>query len=487
VQPTNLVIIMSDEHDPRWMGHAGRPWVHTPHMDRLARRGTRFTAAYTTCPICVPARAAFASGKYIHEIGYWDNADPYDGAVKSWHHRLRERGHRVVSVGKLHFRSSEDDNGFSEEIIPMHVVDARGDLYGLLRGSRMPPRTDGAKMAGLAGPGESEYTWYDREITARAQIWLREQAPKHRDKPWVLFVSLVAPHFPLKAPPHWYYRYPLERLPMPKLYARHARPDHPCVHDQAGNLRYDEYFADETAVKRAIAGYLGLVSSLDENIGHLLDCLDDTGLAASTRVLYTSDHGDNLGARGLWGKSVLYEEPARVPMILAGPGVPAGETRSLPVSHIDVYPTVLQCAGEDRRELYDGQRGVSLLELAAGRTVERTVLSEYHAMAARAGEYMIRDGRWKYMYFVAYPDHPQLFDLESDPEELHDLGRDPGHMKIVQACHAKLTVLLDPEEVDRRAKRRQAELIERNGGWDAIQKKGGFGYSPPPGFKPDFT
>jgi choline-sulfatase len=298
VQPTNLVIIMSDEHDPRWMGHAGRPWVHTPHMDRLARRGTRFTAAYTTCPICVPARAAFAAGKYIHEIGYWDNADPYDGAVKSWHHRLRERGHRVVSVGKLHFRSSEDDNGFSEEIIPMHVVDARGDLYGLLRGSRMPPRTDGAKMAGLAGPGESEYTWYDREITARAQIWLREQAPKHRDKPWVLFVSLVAPHFPLKAPPHWYYKYPLERLPMPKLYARHERPDHPCVSDQAGNLRYDEYFADEAAVKRAIAGYLGLVSSLDENIGHLLDCLDDTGLVASTRVLYTSDHGDNLGARG---------------------------------------------------------------------------------------------------------------------------------------------------------------------------------------------
>jgi choline-sulfatase len=91
------------------------------------------------------------------------------------------------------------------------------------------------------------------------------------------------------------------------------------------------------------------------------------------------------------------------------------------------------------------------------------------------------------MYFVAYPDHPQLFDLESDPEELHDLGRDPGHVKIVQACHAKLTALLDPEEVDRRAKRRQAELIERNGGWDAIQKKGGFGYSPPPGFKPDFT
>ena len=129
----------------------------------------------------------------------------------------------MVSVGKLHFRSTDDDNGFSEEIVPMNVFERKGDLYGLLRGDDMPARADGKKLAGLAGPGESEYTWYDREIASRAQIWLREEAGKYRDRPWVLFVSFVAPHFPLTAPPHWYYNYPFDRIPMPKLYREKER------------------------------------------------------------------------------------------------------------------------------------------------------------------------------------------------------------------------------------------------------------------------
>ena len=269
---------MSDEHDPRWMGCSGNRMMHTPNLDRLAARGLRFTDAYTTCPICVPARAAFAVGKYIHQIGYWDNADPYDGKMPSWHHRLRDRGHRVVSVGKLHFRSTDDDNGFSESIVPMNVFERKGDLYGLLRGDDMPARADGKKLAGLAGPGESEYTWYDREIASRAQIWLREQAPKHRDKPWVLFVSFVAPHFPLTAPPHWYYKYPLDKIPMPKLYR--DKNVHPYVRDQDENTGYDKHFEDEAAVKRARAGYFGLISSLDENIGNLLETLKDCGLVS---------------------------------------------------------------------------------------------------------------------------------------------------------------------------------------------------------------
>jgi len=485
VTPANLLIIMSDEHDPRWMGASGS-FVATPNLDRLAARGTRFTDAYTTCPICVPARAAFAVGKYNHQIGYWDNADPYEGAIPSWHHRLRGKGHRVVSVGKLHFRSTRDDNGFSEEIVPMNVWEEKGDLYGLLRGDDMPPRHDGKKLAGLAGPGESEYTWYDREIASRAQVWLREEAPKHRDRPWVLFVSFVAPHFPLTAPPHWYYRY-LDRVPMPKLYAKAERPAHPAVRDQGENTGYDRHFKDERDVKRARAGYLGLVSSLDENIGHVLDTLADCGLGGTTRVLYTSDHGDNLGARGLWGKQVLYEEAAKVPMILAGPGVPAGVVRGTPASHVDVYPTVMQCVGADAPEMYDGQPGVSLFALAAGETPVRTVLSEYHASSSRSGEFMIRHGKWKYVYYVHYPDRPQLFDLERDPEELADLGTDPAHAGVRAECESRLRALLDPAEVDGRAKRRQAEIVAANGGREAVIARGSFAYSPPPGFKAELV
>ena len=104
MKPANLLVLMSDEHNPKIMGASGHRIVKTPHLDALAARGTLFSSAYTTCPVCVPARAAFATGKYVHQIGFWDNADAYDGSVPSWHHRLRARGHRVVSIGKLHFR-----------------------------------------------------------------------------------------------------------------------------------------------------------------------------------------------------------------------------------------------------------------------------------------------------------------------------------------------------------------------------------------------
>jgi choline-sulfatase len=357
----------------------------------------------------------------------------------------------------------------------MNVFERKGDLYGLLRGDDMPARADGKKLAGLAGPGESEYTWYDREIASRAQIWLREEANKYRDKPWVLFVSFVAPHFPLTAPPHCYYRYPFDRIPMPKLYRK--KNLHPCVRDQSDNTGYDKYFQDEAAVKRARAGYLGLISSLDENIGHVLDTLQDCGFAGNTRVIYTSDHGDNLGARGLWGKQVLYEEAAKVPMIVAGPDIPAGVRRE-PVSHVDVYPTIMQCVGEDAPEA----SGVSLLD----KIPERNVLSEYHASSSRAGEYMIRHGKWKYVYFVRYPDRPELFDLEADPEELRDLATDRKFSDVRKACHERLLAILNPEEVDRRAKRRQAELVAAHGGREAVIRRGSFAYSPPPGFKAEF-
>lgn len=125
MKPQNLVIIMSDEHSRYASGCYGHKLINTPNIDRLANRGTTFTQAYTPCPVCVPARAAFATGKYNHQIGFWDNADPYDGSIPSWHHRLRAAGHKVVSIGKLHFRSSNDDNGFTEEILPMHVIEGR--------------------------------------------------------------------------------------------------------------------------------------------------------------------------------------------------------------------------------------------------------------------------------------------------------------------------------------------------------------------------
>jgi choline-sulfatase len=481
VRPANLLFILSDEHNPKALGCAGHPFVRTPNLDALAARGTSFTAASTPSPICVPARASLATGLPLHRLGrYYDNGDPYEGGVRSWHHALREAAHRVVSIGKLHFRGLPgDDHGFSEEKLAMHVVEGKGDLLALIRDDDMAPRGGAAKMAEYAGPGESDYTRYDRDITAAAQVWLREEAPR-QDRPWCLFVSIVTPHFPLVAPPEHYYRY-LD-LPLPKLYAPQDRPQHPFISEYARVMAYDRHVPDEATLRRMMAGYYGLVSFMDEQVGKILRCLEDCGLGGSTRVLYSSDHGDSVGARGLWGKSNMYEEAVGVPMILAGEGVAAGRVAGTPVSLTDAYATVLEAVGV-REAPPEGS--LSLFEAAAGRApADRAAVSEYHATASREGAFMLRDRRYKYVRYVSYP--PQLFDLQADPEELRDLADDPAHAAVLAAMEARLRGILDPEAVDRAVKARQAELIEAHGGRAAVLARGDLSYSPPPGVRPDW-
>jgi choline-sulfatase len=226
-----------------------------------------------------------------------------------------------------------------------------------------------------------------------------------------------------------------------------------------------------------------LCTFLDDNIGKVLRALDETGLARDTRVLYTSDHGDNLGARGLWGKSTMYEEVAGVPLIIAGPDIAAGERVSTPVSHVDTYPFIMQGVGENTPEIYDGHPGTSLFDLARGAVPDRNVLCEYHGMGSTTGAFMIRHGPYKYVHYVAYA--PQLFDLAGDPEELSDLASDPAYAGVLEECRARLYAICDPAEVDARAKERQAELLEAAGGREAVIARGDLGFTPPPGYPAD--
>ena len=485
MEAKNLLIIMSDQHSRALMGCYGHPLVRTPNLDALAQRGTRFANCWTPSPVCVPARAAFATGKYVHQIGFWDNADPYDGSEPSWHHRWRAAGHQVVSIGKLHFRSDDDDSGFSESIVPMQVIEGKGDLMSLIRDD-LPVRGAAYKMARMAGPGESPYTQYDREIAARAQIWLHQEAPKYRDKPWVLFVSFVAPHYPLTAPPEHYFQYFNDpKLPMPRFYEPGQRPTHPFVRDYAASFNFDDYFKTPDDIRRAVAGYYGLCSFMDEQAGKVLDALTHAGLSSDTRIIYTSDHGDALGQRGLWGKSTLYEEACGVPLIVAGEGIPERGVVDTPVNLIDTYPFIIGCVGENEHGMIDPDHlGVSLARLANGEQPERTVLSEYHGMGSTTGAFAIRVGKFKYVHYANYP--PQLFDLAADPEEARDLSAEPQFSEALADCEVRLRLLLSPEEVDARAKKRQAEQLQRNGGREAVIARGDLGFSPPPGTRAEF-
>lgn len=284
VKPTNLVVILSDEHNKRITGCYGHPMIRTPHLDRLANRGTRFTSAYTNCPICVPARASFATGRYVHETRCWDNAIAYNGVPPSWGHRLMAQGHRVTSIGKLHYKESNPkSNGFDEEILPLHIVAGVGDLLGLIR-DELPLRPGSAKLGPEAGRGESEYTQYDRQIADATCRWLEARAAQRGDKPWILYVGFVSPHFPLIAPAEFYDMYDGQDVPWPLMYDAAERPRHPFTDAMRKCLSYDDNF-DAAMVRRAITAYFGLVSFLDDNVGRILASLESTGLAASTRVM----------------------------------------------------------------------------------------------------------------------------------------------------------------------------------------------------------
>jgi choline-sulfatase len=482
VRPCNLIVVMSDEHSRKVLGCYGHPHVRTPNIDALARRGTRFTAAYTPSPICVPARAAFATGRHVHEIGCWDNAFAYDGSIRSWHHVLRDRGHTVTSIGKLHFRSGRDDNGFSEEIIPMHIVDGVGDVLGLLR-DRVFERQAAPKLASMAGPGESSYTAYDRDITAHALEWIGTKGREASAKPWVLFVSLVTPHFPLTAPEEHFGKYDVDRLPLPKQYRPSERPRHPYLRDYAESFTYDRYF-DETKVRMALAGYYGLCSFVDDHVGQIRRAVEAAGLEDTTRMVYVSDHGDNLGARGLWGKSTMYEESVGIPLIVAGPDIPEGAVEHRPASLLDLVPFILESVGVPASELGRDLPGQAILTPAFS---ERPVISQYHATGSRTAAYMVRLQNWKYICYAdpAYP--PQFFDLHADPEELNDLAGDENYRDQRARCHRALEDQLDPASVDRSARAEQERRVAELGGADAIIARGDFGYSPPPGRRHNFA
>ena len=480
MRPTNLVIILSDQHHPRLMGCAGHPLVKTPNIDRLAARGTRFSSAYTNCPICVPARASLATGRYVHQIRFWDNAIAYDGSVPSWGHRLMAQGHRAISIGKLHYVSSDPArNGFTEEILPMHLADGDGDVVGLIR-DELIVRKGSAKLGPEAGPGESDYTRYDRSIAGHACQWLESKAPTLTDKPWVLYVGFVCPHLPLIAPPEFFEMYAHCDIPMPDMYAEAERPRHPHIDFLRRSRPFDAGFTGPAMVKRAIAAYMGSVSFMDHNVGKVLASLEQAGLNDSTRVIYSSDHGENLGARGLWAKNTLYEDSAGIPLILAGPGVPEGRVVTDPVSLVDVFPTVLECVGAKPANEDANLPGASLLTGAAkGAMPDRTVLSEYHASGSPSGSFMIRHGKFKYIHYCGYA--PMLFDLQNDPYERRDLAGDPSFKADLAACVARLRATLDPEAIDRLAKADQANMIHRLGGKEAVLGRGAIRHSPPPG------
>jgi len=468
---SNLLVILSDEHQARAMGCAGHPFAKTPNLDALAARGTRFTDAYTPSPICVPARASFATGQYAHQNRLWDNAMPYHGQIPGWGHCLQNGRIPVESIGKLHYRKVGDPAGFDREHIPMHVAGGVGMVWGSIR-AESERFTPGPRMLGdNIGPGHSKYTDYDRAVTDRTVDWLADHAQD--DQPWCLYVGLVAPHFPLVVPQEFFDLYPPDSLPAPKMNPKDGYVRHPWVALQNAQMDSETRFKSAAERRDAVAAYYGLVSWMDYNVGRIMAALESAGLSDDTTVIYASDHGDNVGARGLWGKSNLYQESVSVPLIMAGPETPIG-TCDTPVSLLDISATIPAHFGL----AFDGA-GEPLPKIAArDDDPYRVVFSEYHAVGAVSAAYMLRKGRYKLNTYIGFD--AELFDLVADPEEAINLAADPDYAAVMADLTTELHKIIDPEAVNAQAFADQAAMIASYGGKEAALKLGAPGATPPP-------
>lgn len=448
----NLLYILSDQHTQKVAGCYGDPLAPTPNLDHLAARGVTFDNAYTPSPLCTPARMSLLTGRYPSRQGCWTNSDALASDVPTFAHAMGAGGCSPTLVGRLHSIGPDQMRGYAERLVGDHStnwIGGHGHSLGVLDKTNDPFRVSIER----SGAGQSSYELKDRDVTEATLGWLDNLA----GEPFCLSVGYLLPHQPYVCATEDFRRYQgkvgLPALPVPN-------DEHPYLRwwrEHTGSL----HLPDEDVI-RARTAYYGLVTSFDRMVGAILDRLKSLGLAENTLVVYASDHGDQIGERGLWWKQTFYEESVKVPLIMAWPGVlPEGERRAQIVNLIDLGPTMLDALSAPALPNAQGRSFLEVAKDAATAWLDET-FSEYctDGMAPWAGtqpvqQRMIRRGRWKLIYYHGYP--PQLFDLEDDPAELHDLAGDPRHAALLDALVGRVLADWDPDAIGRQMAGRVAD------------------------------
>ena len=493
----NVLFIMADQLRWDYLSCYGRSPVRTPNIDRIASQGVRFDRAYCSSPVCGPSRMSFYTGRTAFSHGASWNFVPLSAHEWTLGDYLKPTGARVALVGKTHMLP--DVEGLTRL-----GVDPRADLgvHWAQCGFEPYERDDGVHPAGKFDPDlrynrylrEKGYAganpWHDHAnsalgangevltgwslrharlparvaeehsetayMTDRALQFIRETG----DRPWVLHLSYIKPHWPLMAPAPYHALFGPDDVP-PALRSKAERDGaHPVV-DAFMGMECSRTYSDDSMRREIVPTYMGLIRQLDDHIGRLLDELERAGRLADTAIILTSDHGDYLGDHWLGEKELFHEASARIPFIIRDPDSAADSSRgsvdSSLVEAIDVVPTIMDWMGVDD----PGQRleGRSLVSALRGRAQampwREAALSEidysfYRARLTlgvephRARAWMLRTERWKYIYYKGFA--PQLFDLQEDPNELVDLGSAPG----LEAVRTEMQAMLLDRLTDRR-------------------------------------
>ncbi|WP_299598706.1 choline-sulfatase [uncultured Tateyamaria sp.] len=449
----NILIFMVDQLNGTLFPDGPADWLHAPNLKKLAARSTRFRNAYTASPLCAPGRAAFMSGQLPSATGVYDNAAEFPSSIPTYAHHLRRAGYQTCLSGKMHFVGPDQLHGFEERL----TTDVYPPDFGWTPDYRKPgERIDWwyHNMGSVTGAGVAEITnqlEYDDEVAYHATRKIYDLGRGHDPRPWCLTVSFTHPHDPYVARKKYWDLYEDCAHLMPEVGA--IPYEDQDAHSQRildANDRDNFNISDED-IRRSRRAYFANISYLDDKIGEVLEALEGTRQEAI--ILFVSDHGDMLGARGLWFKMSFYEGSSRVPLMISAPSMAPGLVAD-PVSNIDVCPTLCDLAGVDMSEVMPWTAGQSLVPQGQG--VERTepVAMEYAAEASYAPMVSLRYGKWKYNRCTLDPN--QLFDLEADPHELTNLAHVPAHQGTLTQLQAKADARWDLDRFDADVRASQA-------------------------------
>ena len=446
----DVLILMTDQFNPRCAGYAGDPVIHTPNIDSLAVEGVSFDCAYTVCPVCMPARGSFISGLYPHNHGFWTNflGMEFPREEGAMFRDIRDAGYCTAHVGKSHWFNPEwgadfDDHADYYRAVGFeHFVDIPGvymtpfhksvyskhlQAIGLWDAYVEDLSSRFAHGHYLVKPSPLPPDEHNDSLVGRKAIEFIEHAAT--DRPFCLHASFPGPHTPMDAPGEYATMHDPADVPEP-----------PNVPDVVTCGKEEPYTRDD--MRRMRANYYGKITLIDHWIGRIVDALKARGTWDNTLVVFTADHGEHMGAFGRLGKGRFNDESARIPLVVRWPGriAPGQRTQAL-AELIDVYATMVDAAGG---RVSSGRFGASLLPVATGHadSVHDAVFSEI----ASKPRYMVRTDRYKWS-LEAGREH--LFDMANDPFELTDLGQSKAHADLRRSMQERLGAFLASTQVDR--------------------------------------
>ncbi|MHC4623822.1 MAG: sulfatase-like hydrolase/transferase [Planctomycetota bacterium] len=449
----NILVIMSDEHNAGVTGCYGNNTVRTPSLDGLARRGIVFENCYCNSPLCVPSRLSFTSGKYASRVGAWSNTCWLPGAdYPSLPHILNAAGYESFLCGKMHYDSTRR-YGFTE--IGANVNKSAKTGRGQRRDADdLEPKRGISSRFKAFHPGDrSGILRRDRAVTAASTEFLKNR--KATDKPFFLFAGYVAPHFPLIVPEQYWEPYK-GKVPMPVIPEGHLESQ-PRNYKHL-RIAFNVEDAPPDIVRKGRELYYGLTQWLDEEIGKVLKTLADSEVADNTIVIYTTDHGENIGEHGLWWKNCVYEHAARVPLIVSWPHRwKGGQRRTGACSLVDVVQTIAELGDAKTPGDWNGDSMVKWMDNPHTRWKDLAV-SEYYAHNIASGYAMIRMGKYKYVYHTpadeSHAAERELYDLHTDPGEFNNLAHRPKQKQRLEAMHKALVKEIgeDPDKTELRCR-----------------------------------